>query len=70
MFPIEGYLTIGSASDGGAVAGEAPPGKYELDFEGPGRHSLTKVPVEVRSGEVAQVIVTLELNPQPVANTP
>lgn len=69
-FPIEGYLAIGGAPEGATVAGEAPPGKYQLDFDGAGRHALTKVPVDVRSGEVTQVVVTLELNQQPVANTP
>jgi hypothetical protein len=69
-FPIEGYLTIGAGAEGATVAGEAPPGKYELDFEGAGRHAMAKVPVEVRSGEVVQVIVTLEMNPPTVVNAP
>lgn len=69
-FPIEGYLAIGGAPEGPSVAGEAPPGKYELDFDGAGRHALTKVPVDVRSGEVTQVIVTLEMNAPTAVNAP
>lgn len=69
-FPVEGYLAIGGAPEGPSVAGEAPPGKYELDFEGTGRHAMAKVPVEVRSGEVTQVVVALEVNQQPVVNAP
>jgi len=54
-FPIEGYLAIGASPEGPTVAAEAPPGKYELDFEGAGRHAMAKVPLEVRPGEVTQV---------------
>lgn len=69
-FPIEGYLAIGGAPEAPLVAGEAPPGKYELDFDGAGRHAMAKVPIEVRSGEVTQVVVALELNQPPVGNPP
>ena len=66
-FPIEGYLAIGSSPEGSTVAAEAPPGKYELDFEGAGRHAAAKVPVEVRSGELTQVTMGLEMNAPPAA---
>lgn len=62
-FPIEPLLAIGSAPEGPTVAAEAPPGKYELDFESIGRRAVTKVPVEVRSGEVTQVTMTIVANP-------
>lgn len=64
-FPIDGYLTIGSSPDVLTVAAEAPPGKYELDFDGTGRHVMAKVVVEVRSGEVTQATMVLEINPPP-----
>lgn len=58
-FPIDGYLAILSTPEGLTAAGEAPPGRYELDFEGSGRRAATRVPVEVRSGEVTQVTLSL-----------
>jgi hypothetical protein len=67
-FPIDGYLAIGSSPEGSTVAAEAPPGKYELDFDGAGRHAVAKVPVEVRSGEISQVTMVVENGP--VAQSP
>lgn len=58
-FPIDGYLTVGLSPDGSDVAAEAPAGKYEIDFEGTGRHAVARVPVEVRSGEVTSVTLTI-----------
>ena len=59
-FPIDGYLTIGSSPEASTIAAEAPPGKYELDFAGTGRHAAAKVLVEVRAGEVTQATMVLE----------
>jgi hypothetical protein len=67
-FPIDGYLAIGSSPEASTVAAEAPPGKYELDFDGAGRHAVAKVPVEVRSGEISQVTMVVENGP--VAQSP
>lgn len=61
-FPIAGYLNAGQGLEGQSVAGEAPAGKYEIDFEGSGRHAAAKVPVEVRPGEVAPVVLTIVAN--------
>jgi hypothetical protein len=66
-FPIDGYLAIGSSPDGSTVAAEAPPGKYELDFDGTGRRATGKVAVEVRSGEVTQATMVLENDTTPRA---
>ena len=66
-FPIDGYFTIVSSPDGALAAAEAPPGKYEIDFEGAGRQAAAKMPVEVRSGEVTSVTLTITesgLSPQ------
>jgi hypothetical protein len=61
-FPIDAYLAIGLSPDGSTVAAEAPPGKYELDFDGAGRHAVAKIPVEVRSGEISQATIAIEAN--------
>jgi hypothetical protein len=69
-FPIEGYLAVGLSPEGPTVAGEAPPGKYEVEFDGAGRRALTRVVVEVRSGEITPVVLGLEMSPQLSPNTP
>ncbi len=58
-FPVVGYLTVGLSPDGPGVAGEAPAGKYEIDFEGTRRRAAVRVPVEVRPGEVTSVTLTI-----------
>ncbi len=68
-FLIDGYWAIGSSPEGSTVAAEAPPGKYELDFDAAGRHAAAKVTVDVRSGEVTQATMVLKIDTT-VAPTP
>lgn len=56
---VFGSLQIDQAMAEQAVAAEAPPGHYELDLRAAGVRALSRVPVDVRSGEVSSVTMTI-----------
>ncbi len=45
------------AASGKDAAAEVPPGRYQVSFEGAGRHGLAEVPVTIEQGQVASVTV-------------
>ncbi|MEO7327961.1 MAG: CehA/McbA family metallohydrolase, partial [Minicystis sp.] len=47
------------ATSGKNAAAELPPGRYEVSFEGAGRHGLGAVPVTIAEGQVASVTVAV-----------
>ncbi|MDI1446558.1 hypothetical protein [Polyangium sp. 6x1] len=66
------FLRIGPTYGEPSIAAEAPPGAYELDLHGKGLRALTRIPIEVKSGEVTQATIPVgaEAAPAPAQGAP